>query len=121
MLKRFCTPYLGDDDEVVRIRSQCRVDQFIRTSQFREVEGRSVDVIDTEVNCMAKHAHRLVAAPLVAGAKRSAPRQTHCTETNRIDGQLAQVPAAPASVSSSGTREVCQAGAEAVVGQNGCL
>lgn len=89
-------PDLGDDDHVVRAGPQRPVDQLVRGTQRREVEGRRVDVIDTELHRAAQHGDGPVAVARARGVveRRALLRQAHGAQSNAVDCQVAQLPGA---------------------------
>lgn len=87
-------PDLGGDDQLVRVRGERAVDQFVRGAQRREVEGRGVDVVDAQLDRAAQHGDRAVAVARSAVVEGRAARQPHRAEPDAVDGEISKVPGA---------------------------
>ena len=89
-------PDLGDDDQVVRVWRQRRVDQLVGRAQRGEVERGRVDVVDAEFDRAAQHRDgpAAVARDGVGGQRPAGLRQAHRAEAHPVDGQVAELPGA---------------------------
>jgi hypothetical protein len=80
---------LGHDDQVVGVGRERGVDQLVRGSPRREIEGGGVDVVHAELDRAAQDADD----PLtVARGSAGAGGEPHRAEPDPVDGAVAEPP-----------------------------
>lgn len=87
-------PDLRDDDQIVRVRRQGAVDQFVGGAPGGEVERSRVDVVHAELDRPAQDGDRAVPVARGTEVKGGAARQPHRAEADAVDGQVAEFPGA---------------------------
>lgn len=87
-------PYLRDDHEVVGIRRERRVDEFVGRAQRRKVERRRVDMVHAKLDRPPQHRDRPGPVARSAILEREAAGQAHRAEAHPVDRQVAKLPCA---------------------------
>ena len=85
---------LGGDEQIVRVRGERGVDEFVGGAQRGEVEGGSVDVVHAEVDRLTQHGDGAVAITGRTQVEGGTARQPHRTEADATNGQVAELPGA---------------------------